>query len=131
MIFYVFCLVVVRPPPKYRLPRRIISINEVFSYCYQSRLLDDIGVDGKPVFSAQDIGEGREHLEARIHLAKKEYQFGLYLGKDGRRHMGFDVASRDDGNLRVTKFYGGRGFRKDWWKCTIFFKEPRVEKTSV
>jgi hypothetical protein len=84
MIFYVFCLVVVRPPPKYRLPRRIISINEVFSYCYQSRLLDDIGVDGKPVFSAQDIGEGREHLEARIHLAKKEYQFGLYLGKDGR-----------------------------------------------
>jgi hypothetical protein len=131
IVLYVFCLIVIRPPPKYRLPRRIISINEVFSYCYQSRLLDDIGVDGKPVFSVQDIGEGREHLEARIYLAKKEYQFGLYLGKDGRRHMGFDVASRDDGNVQVTKFYGGCGFRNGWPKCTFFFKEPRVEKTSV
>jgi hypothetical protein len=134
IILYLFCLIGVRPPPRYRLPRRITSINDVFSYCYQSRLLDDIGVDGKPVFSAQDIGEGKDHLEARIHLAKKEYQFGLYLGKDGRRHMGFDVSSRDNGREQVTKFYEGCGFRNgqllspEW---SIFCRKPRVEKTSV
>jgi hypothetical protein len=132
IIVYIFCLIGVRPPPKYRLPRRITSINDVFSYCYQSRLLDDIGVDGKPVFSAQDIGEGKDHLEARIHLAKKEYQFGLYLGRDGRRHMGFDVSSRDNGKKQVTKFYEGRGFRNGQLpKWSIFCRKPRVEKTIV
>jgi hypothetical protein len=95
LIIYAFCLCMVRPSSRYRLPRCISSINDTFSYCYASRMLDEVGVDGKPIFSAQEVGETRSHLKARIYFAKKQYHFGLYLGKDGRRHMGFNVASRD------------------------------------
>ena len=72
------------------------SYSDVLSYCHSSRILDDLAPDGKPVFSAQDPDETREHLEARICLAKKKYRFGMYLGRDGNRYMGFDVAVRKD-----------------------------------
>jgi hypothetical protein len=132
LIIYAFCLCMVRPPPRYRLPRSISSINDTFSYCYASRILDEVGVDGKPIFSAQGAGETRSHLKARIYLAKKQYQFGLYLGKDGRRHMGFDIPSRNDRTghpVVVTEFDPGFGFRNSWGRFGLrsyFLKTPTV-----
>lgn len=134
LIIYAFGLCMVRPPPRYRLPRSISSINDTLSYCYASQMLDEIGADGKPIFSAQEAGETRSHLKARINLAKKEYQFGLYLGKDGKRHMGFDIASRNDRTghpVEVTEFDPGFGFRNSWGRFGLrsyYFwgKEPRA-----
>jgi hypothetical protein len=102
------------------------------SYCYASRIFDDRGPDGKPIFSAQDIGDERIHLESRIHLAKKKYEFGLYLGKDGKRHMGFDVSTRNDENgkqVTVTRFDPGAGIRGLWYK--MYWRQPRVLRTSA
>ncbi len=75
------------------MPRNVVG--DVLSYCYASRILDDLGPNKKPIFSAQDIGDERVYLESRIYLAKKQYQLGMYLGKDGKRHFGFDVALRE------------------------------------
>lgn len=124
-----FCLITLRPPPKYRLPRIVRTMSDVMSYCYASQILDDLSPDGKPVFSVQEKGDERIHLESRIHLAKKEYQFGLYLDKYGKEHMGFDVAVRDDANGRpveVKRFKpprGIHGFGLSWqWRRAKLLK---------
>jgi hypothetical protein len=122
-------LLMARPPPGYRLPRPVRTITDVLSYCYASRFLDDRGPDGKPIFSAQDIGDERVHLELRIHLSKKEYEFGSYLGRDGKRHIGFDVSARNDEagrEVRVTKFDPGVGIHGLWYK-----RQPRVSHSSA
>ena len=51
---------------------------------------------GTPLFFVPDATDERIHLVSRIHLAKRKYQLGLYLGNDGRRHLGFDVAERQN-----------------------------------
>jgi hypothetical protein len=126
LILYLGLLVIARPTPAYRLPRTVRSFSDVLSYCHSSRILDDLAADGKPIFSAQEPDESRVHLESRIHLAKKSYQFGMYLGNDGERHMGFDVDDRINDNgqhERVETFYPGRGIRGLWF--TIWFRNPR------
>ncbi|CZR65376.1 uncharacterized protein PAC_15276 [Phialocephala subalpina] len=130
---YLIFLLIVRPPPNYRLPRSIRSIADVLTYCYASKLLDDVGPDGKPVFSAQDIDDERIHMKSRIRLTKKRYQFGLYLGNDGKRHLGFDVAVRDvDGKLvDVQRFDPGRGVRGVWPARFWLWRKPKVLGTSV
>ncbi|KAF8860283.1 hypothetical protein BDZ45DRAFT_316576 [Acephala macrosclerotiorum] len=131
---YLIFLFIVRPPPNYRLPRSIRSIADVLTYCYASKLLDDKGPDGKPVFSAQDFDDERVHMKSRIRLTKKKYQFGLYLGNDGKRHLGFDVAVRDgeDGRpVEVTKFDPGRGVRGVWPARFWLWRKPKVLRPSA
>lgn len=56
---------------------------------------------------------------------KKTYAFGMYLGKDGKRHMGFDVAVREDEKgqqVFVEKFDPGLGIR--CFGFTIWFRKP-------
>jgi hypothetical protein len=132
LCIYIFCLIIARPTPGYRLPRYVNSISDVLSYCYASRILDDLSADGKPIFSAQDTNEERIHLESRIHLAKQEYEFGLYLGKDGKRHLGFDVAVREDATRRqvhVTKIDPGTGVYLGFG--TLWLRRPKVVTEQV
>ena len=121
LIVYLFCLVIVRPTSGYRLPRYAQNLGDVLCYCYASGILDDTGRDGNPVFSVQAKDDCRIHLESRIHLAKREYEFGLYLGKDGKRHVGFDIASRQEfgREILVTKIEPGR----------YFWRRPQVKQT--
>ncbi len=129
---YLICTFLVRPTPAYRMPRNVVGLGDVLSYCYASRVLDDLGPDQKPIFSAQDIGDERVHLESRIHLAKKQYQLGMYLGKDGKRHFGFDVAVRNDSSgkqVYVTKLdpgFGLRGLSGTW-----YWRRPKLVKDKA
>lgn len=114
LIIYLIFMIVLRPTPSYRLPRVVRNLCDVLGYCYASGFLDDLGPDGKPIFSAQERDDQKVHLESKIHLAKKDYQFGLYFGKDGKRHMGFDVAVRDSlggKQVEVENFDPGWGIR--------------------
>jgi hypothetical protein len=104
-------------------------------------MLDDVSPDGKPVFSAQAADEDRIHLESRIHLAKNKYEFGLYLGKDNVRHMGFDVAFRNDAGVAVkddasgqhvvTKIDPGRGGVYAGFFTWYFGEGPKVAWDDV
>lgn len=86
MIFFV-CLPLARPTAAYRLPRPIHSLSDLLCFCYASRIFDDKILD-KPVFSVQDPTDERFHLETRIHLSKKRYQFGLCLAKTAENVLG-------------------------------------------
>ncbi|KAH6666900.1 hypothetical protein B0J14DRAFT_603536 [Halenospora varia] len=133
LIIYLICLVVARPAPKYRLPVYVSLIGHVLTLCYASRILDDQGPDEQPIFSARASDEERIHLESRIHLAKQKYKFGLYLGRDGKRHLGFDVDHRqiaDGRQIQVQSINPGRALypfgRLVWWWRTPSIVEDDV-----
>ncbi len=129
LLMYLLCLVVARPPPAYRLPRNgIYTIGDLMQWCYASRIFDE-ELHGRPMFEVQDAEDERIQLLSRIHLAKRNYQFGLYLGIDGRRHLGFDVAERNNasGQLEyVDKVDPGPTlyFRCDGIPC--YLRRPRI-----
>lgn len=85
---YLISLIFARPPMRFLAPRAIVALPDLISYCYDTELIRS------PDFSVQDPTDQEEHLKAKIHLAKRRYEFGLYLGGDGRRHIGFEIAEK-------------------------------------
>jgi hypothetical protein len=125
VIFYLFVLPMARPTSGYRLPRYPKSISDTLSYCYASRILDDIGPDGKtPVFSAQD--HTQDLVKSWIKCSEEDYVFGLYVGKDERLHMGFDVANRR--GMHVIRF--DPGWRLFGGIFNWYMREPRAIKNG-
>ena len=130
LIISCLCIGYARPTTAYRLPRCIWNIANLTLFCYQSRIFDDEIME-KPVFSANDPLEERIHMESRIHLAKQNYVFGLYLGKDDKRHLGFDVAERQGplGQVEsVEVVRPGRGLYLAAGGWTVYFRRPRIDR---
>ena len=130
LIIFCLCIGYARPTTAYRLPRCIWNIANLTLFCYQSRIFDD-EILGKPVFSANDPLDERIHMESRIHLARQNYSFGLYLGKDGKRHLGFDVAERHGplGQVEsVEVFRPGLGLYFGDAGGTVYFRNPRIDR---
>jgi hypothetical protein len=73
------------------------------------------------MFSAQEPDDEKIHLVSKVHLAKQSYEFGLYKGKDGRRHIGIDIA--DDS---INGCDPGRSIDIFGWR--VRFRKPKVLK---
>jgi len=119
---YTLSLIFVRPPERYRLPHAIRNLADLLSYCYDSKVIDD------PEFSVQESTDEHVHLDSKVHLRKGRYQFGMYRGKDGRRHIGFDRADRSvqSGDVdAISRFEPGRTVHFtpvwQWW-----LRRPRL-----
>jgi hypothetical protein len=119
---YSLSLIFVRPPERYRLPHAIRNLADLLSYCYDSKVIDD------PEFSVQESTDEHVHLDSKVHLRKGRYQFGMYRGKDGRRHIGFDRADRREqsGDVdAISRFEPGRAVHittnLQWW-----LRRPRL-----
>ena len=129
---YLVAIPFARPTPAYRLPRAILNIADLLSFCYASHIFDD-KIEGHSIFSVQDPTDSQIHLQSKIHLSKQEYQFGVYEGKDRQKHLGFDVAGRGDresSNCFVDFVYPGRQlYLSPGWRPS--FRKPRVESKSV
>ncbi|KAI7763997.1 hypothetical protein LZL87_006379 [Fusarium oxysporum] len=56
-----------------------------------------------PEFWLQDSAYTEEHMNAQVTLANRLYQYGIYHGRDGRRHIGIGVEyappARESGDL--------------------------------
>ena len=114
LVIYLVSLPFALPHPRHHLPRQNHTVADIISYCYESKLVDD------RMFHVQGSDDEQIHLTSNVHLAKKSYEFGLYKGKDGRRHFGIDFAGDtykcDPG--RSSAIFG----RRVWWR------KPRVLK---
>lgn len=88
LCFYCGALWYAIPPLEYRAPRTIYNLVDTISLCYQSSILDckEFSVDVKGKTDTDPINA--------VKAADRRFQFGLYLGLDDRRHIGFDVAQR-------------------------------------
>ena len=130
LLIYLLCIPLARPTPAYRLPRCVGTIVDTVQLSYASRLFTEKlplplhhHQDSVPIFSVQDA------TDERIHLAKRNYQFGLYRGNDGRRHLGFDVAERQNasGGLEyVDRVDAGRALYWGWERRRRVFRKPRI-----
>ncbi|KAF2147404.1 uncharacterized protein K452DRAFT_354802 [Aplosporella prunicola CBS 121167] len=126
-IVYIILLGFLRPTPQYRTPRACYNIVDLVSYCYNSKMLDD------PEFDTQDPTDEEIHFKSKIHLAKRKYQIGMYLGKDGHRHLGFDIVPQktDDPThrVKVDKFYPGKAI---YWIGVYrkFIESPKLRPTN-
>lgn len=117
---YLMTLPFVRPRPKHLLPRQILTIGDLISYYYASTLVND------KMFCVQKRDDEKIHLESQVHLGKKLYEFGLYKGTDGRRHIGMDIV---DPKNPIDTCDPGRSIR--FFRYRLWFRKPMVIKRTV
>ncbi|CAG8232270.1 unnamed protein product [Penicillium salamii] len=122
LIIHCISLVLYRPPPEYRTLIMIPTLAELLTLCYDSQMLDG------NEFSVQDASDREIHLVSKVHLAKRKYQFGLYMGRDGRRHLGFDATSDDATECDMPPVYGIEPGRAIYFTSRPFWlRHPAVK----
>jgi hypothetical protein len=87
-------------PGAYRLlPRQLYSLADLMAMCHESKFMASPHLD----ITNQEHTPSKQHMEARLLLTDDRFLFGVYHGRDGRRHIGFDVVQKREpgfGELR-------------------------------
>jgi hypothetical protein len=87
-------------PGAYRLlPRQLYSLADLMAMCHESKFMASPHLD----ITHKNRTPSKEHMEARLLLTDDRFLFGEYRGRDGKLHIGFDVAKSrepDFGELR-------------------------------
>jgi Protein of unknown function (DUF3433) len=89
----VFCISIpfAWPLQTRRLPRNIVCLGDLVSFCYDSKLLTD--QDYASVFELNRPSDTKRHLECKVFLKGDKYEFLVRdQGEDGCWRAGFDVA---------------------------------------
>ena len=88
---FVYCISIpiTFPTRKRMLPRNILSLGDLASFCYDSKLLT--GDEYESAFALNLPTDTRRHMECRLFLMEKKYEFFTYRTDTGWR-IGFDVA---------------------------------------
>jgi hypothetical protein len=123
LVIYAILLGYARPPWSYRTPRDLQSFVDVISFAAYSRITDS------EEFNIQDPTDEEVHFFSHIHSAKNRYLFGFYKGKDGRRHIGFDIAQRAQRSNAEYVDVVDPGISMDFgfrW----FIRKPRIVRTD-
>ncbi|KDQ16444.1 hypothetical protein BOTBODRAFT_172974 [Botryobasidium botryosum FD-172 SS1] len=109
-ILYCASLPALWPPKSAWLPRRVVCIADVLTFCYANTLLNPEA----PELDLSAPDEDREYMRARLLLKKDQYAFGVFKGFDGEWHLGFDVAQSmgRDTEMRVLDYPQVSTFRR-------------------
>ncbi len=86
---------------------------------------------GNQYFSHKTKTDRRIHLESKIHLAKRNYQFGVYMDENGKEHFGFDVAEREGlfgQESQVRSVDPGRAIYTGLGNLRFYFRRPELGK---
>jgi len=87
-------------PGAYRLlPRQLYSLADLMAMCHESRFMASPHLD----ITDPERTPSKEHMEARILLTDDRFLFGVYHGRDGHRHIGFDVAQEREPDFGALK----------------------------
>jgi hypothetical protein len=109
------------------LPRQFYSLANLMAMCHESRFLSSAHLD----IASRKVTPTKAYMEARILLSRAEFLFGIYTGRDGRPHLGFDVAkiAMDDPNkAEWTGFVQWIKPRRRWWD---FFYRGRARVSTM
>jgi hypothetical protein len=80
-------------PGAYRLlPRQLYSLADLMAMCHQSKFMASPHLN----IADQHRTPSKEHMEAHLLLTGDRFLFGRYNGRDGKRHIGFDVAQEPE-----------------------------------
>jgi hypothetical protein len=84
-------LLPVAMPGAYRLlPRQLYSLADLMAMCHESKFMASPHLN----ITDQEYTPSKQHMEARLLLEDDRFLFGVYHGRDGRRHIGFDVTQK-------------------------------------
>ncbi|KAL9114299.1 MAG: hypothetical protein Q9227_001721 [Pyrenula ochraceoflavens] len=83
-IYVIAMLTSIWPTRRRYLPHGIYTLADILSFMYQSPLLTEQGMRG--LKSRRDLAERLEGGRGR----EQKYVFGLFLGRDGKEHLGID-----------------------------------------
>jgi hypothetical protein len=76
-------------PGAYRLlPRQLYSLADLMAMCHEAKFMASPHLD----ITDRERTPSKQHMEARLLLTDDRFLFGVYHGRDGHRHIGFDVA---------------------------------------
>ncbi|KAL8777289.1 MAG: hypothetical protein Q9194_002634 [Teloschistes cf. exilis] len=93
IVMYALSFLIIWPTKKRRLPHDIRTLGQVLSFVYQSRLLNDA-----------TFWQPRSKIDLVTRLlgrltgdkGSSRYAFGVYMGRDGREHLGIDRLHRPE-----------------------------------
>jgi hypothetical protein len=110
-------------PGAYRLlPRQLYSLADLMAMCHESRFVTSpsLNITYTP---------SKQHMEAQLLLADENYLFGAYKGRDGHRHIGFDVTTTENPVVHIPP----QGFASRLQRSTTLFLEKglRVGRTMT
>jgi len=86
LLVYLISIPLAWPTPKRTLPRGLVSMADLLTFCHASYLMHD------PIMCVQRPVDTQRHLYSKVFLAERLYLFGRYKGTDGQEHAGFDMA---------------------------------------
>jgi hypothetical protein len=88
----VFCISIpfAWPSQTRRLPRNILALGDLVSFCYDSQLLTN--QDYASVFELNRPSDTKTHLECKVFLKEDKYVFRVREQGEGHWRAGFDVA---------------------------------------
>ena len=103
---YAASFLVVWPTRKRYLPHKIHTLADLLSFIYQSPLLTDPAFK-EPRTKADLVGRLIRHVWTENASGRTErnakYAFGIYMGRDGREHLGIDRLQRPgSGEMLIT-----------------------------
>jgi hypothetical protein len=109
------------------LPRQFYSLADLMAMCYESRFLSSSHLD----IASREVTPTKAHMEARLLLSRAEFLFGIYTGRDGRPHLGFDVekiTKQDPNKAESTGLVQWIKPHRRWWN---FLRRERAHKRRV
>jgi hypothetical protein len=84
-------------PGAYRLlPRQLYSLADLMAMCHESKFMASPHLN----ITDQEYTPSKQHMEARLLIEDDRFLFGVYHGRDGRRHIGFDVTQKREPGFR-------------------------------
>ena len=89
ILVYCISIPLTLPTRKRILPRSILSLGDLVSFCYDSKLLTS--PEFESAFTSNLPTDTKKHMECRLFLMEKKYEFFTYRTDSGWR-FGFDVA---------------------------------------
>ena len=89
ILVYCISIPLTLPTRKRMLPRSILSLGDLVSFCYDSKLLTS--PEFESAFTLNLPTDTKKHMECRLFLMERKYEFFTYRTDSGWR-FGFDVA---------------------------------------
>ena len=91
LAFFLISLPLAWPTYSRSTPRFALSLADLMGMCHQARFLGD------PLFDIAGAKCSKDKMQAQLLLRENKYLFGWYLGRDGKPHVGFDMAETEVG----------------------------------
>ncbi|KAL8758890.1 MAG: hypothetical protein Q9184_003785 [Pyrenodesmia sp. 2 TL-2023] len=100
VVIYSLSFLIIWPTKKRRLPHDIRTLGQILSFVYESYLLDDAAF-----WQPRSKVDLVTRLLGRLtgDSGSSRYAFGVYMGRDGREHLGIDRLHRpESGEMFIT-----------------------------